>query len=109
MPGNHIGPMSSNSARTDAITFRTDPVIILSNSALLNNHILAHELGHFMYLNNLFGYKFDPDPSPFDPDHNVDPTNLMYDKSDHWPSAPNKPTLTPAQIRKALNTRFFYE
>jgi hypothetical protein len=109
MPGNHIGPLSSNSARTDAITFRTEPVIILSNSALLNNYILAHELGHFMYLNNLFGYKFDPDPLPFDPDHNANPTNLMYDKSDHWPSAPHKPTLTPAQIRKALNTRFFYE
>lgn len=109
MPGNNIGPIFSNGARTDAITFRTDPVIILSNSAILNNYILAHELGHFMYLNNLFEYKFDPEPSPFDPDHNVHPTNLMYYKSDHWPSFPQKPTITPAQIRKALNTRFFYE
>jgi hypothetical protein len=109
MPGNSIGPISLTSARTDAITFRNDPVIILSNNAILNNYILAHELGHFMYLNNLFGYKFDPAPSPFDPDHNVQPTNLMYYKSDHWPRAPYKPTLTPAQIRKALNTRFFYE
>jgi hypothetical protein len=109
MNGHNIGPVFSNGARTDAITFRTEPVIILSNSALLNNYILAHELGHFMYLNNLFGYKFDPEPSPFDPDHNIHPTNLMYYKSDHWPLSPQKPTITPAQIRKALNTRFFYE
>lgn len=109
MNGKNIGPIILKGAQTDAITFRTEPVIILSNSAILNNYILAHELGHFMYLNNLFGYKFDPEPSPFDPDHNIHPSNLMYYKSDHWPSSPQKPSITPAQIRKALNTRFFYE
>jgi hypothetical protein len=107
MNGNHIGPIYPNGTRCDAITFRSFPVIILSNHSLLNRYILAHELGHLMYLNNLFGYTFDPDPSPFDPDHNANPDNLMYYKSDYWPKP--RPTITPAQIRKALNTRFFYE
>jgi hypothetical protein len=109
MKGDSIGPILSNGARTDAITFRRFPVIIMSNSAQSKNYILAHELGHIMYLNNLLGYPFDPDPAPRDPDHNVNPSNLMYYKSDYWPLPPNRPTITAAQIRKALHTRFFYE
>lgn len=109
MNGNHIGPIHRNGTQTDAITFRGYPVIILSNSALIKKYIFAHELGHFMYLNNLFGYTFDPDPSPVDPDHNTNPTNLMYYKSDLWPASPQRPSITHAQIRKALNARFFYD
>jgi hypothetical protein len=109
MDGNSIGPIYSNGTRTDAITFRNFPVIIISNGAKNKDYILAHELGHFMYTNNLLGYKFDPDPYPGDPDHNAHPTNLMYPTSDFWPTLPQKPTITPAQLRKALNTRFFYD
>jgi hypothetical protein len=106
MNGNSIGPIFPDGRQTDAITFRRLPVIIISNGALTKNYILAHELGHFMYINNLLGYKFDPDPFPGDPDHNLHPSNLMSPTSDFWPQ---KPFVTSAQIRKALNTRFFYE
>ncbi|MHC0035540.1 hypothetical protein [Pseudoneobacillus sp. C159] len=109
MNGQHIGPTLSNGARTVAITFRNFPVIIMSNGAKVNQYILAHELGHFMYLNNLMEYSFDPHPFPLDPDHNVDPSNIMYPTSDYWPSHSKPPTITPAQIRKALNARFFYQ
>ncbi|HYK74459.1 MAG TPA: hypothetical protein VEV44_15290 [Pseudoneobacillus sp.] len=109
MNGDHIGPLHSNGSHTDAITFRDAPIVIMSNGASSRNYILAHELGHIMYLHNLYGNKYDPNPFPGDPDHNAIPHNLMYPTSDYWPSSPRKPTITSEQIRKALNTRFFYE
>jgi hypothetical protein len=109
MDGEHIGPVLPNGARTDAITFRNVPVIIMSNGAQVNKYILAHELGHFMYLNNLMEYPFDPFPFPLDHDHNANSSNLMFPTSDYWAKQSKAPNLTPAQIRKALNTRFFYE
>jgi hypothetical protein len=109
MNGNSIGPIHPNGSHTDAITFRDVPVIIMSNGSSSRKYILAHELGHIMYLSNLYGDTKDPNPFPGDPDHNIHPTNLMFPRSDYWPESPLSPTLTPAQIRKALNTRFFYE
>jgi hypothetical protein len=105
MKGNHIGPVHPNGSKTDAVTFRDYPVIIMSDGPRSRDYILAHELGHFMFLNNLYGYTFDPDPFPGDPDHNVNPDNIMYPTSDFWRK---QPSITSAQILKALNTRFFY-
>lgn len=106
MNGNHIGPIHSNGSKTDAITFRDFPVIIMSDGPKSKDFILAHELGHFMFLNNLYGYTFDPDPFPGDPDHNVNPDNIMYPTSDFWTK---RPSITTAQIIKALSARFFYK
>ncbi|WP_442593661.1 hypothetical protein [Neobacillus sp. D3-1R] len=108
MNGDHIGPKYPNGSHTDAITFRDAPIVILSNGAITQKYILAHELGHIMYLHNLHGNIYDPNPFPGDPDHNASPHNLMYPVSDYWPAPPNKPSITFAQLQKALNTSFIY-
>lgn len=107
MNGDRIGPVHSNGSHTDAFTFWDAPIIIMSNGASSRNYIFAHELGHIMYLHNLFGNKFDPNPFPGDPDHNAVPNNLMYPTSDYWPSSLRKPTITSSQTQK-LNTQFIF-
>lgn len=108
MGGSRIGASNRDGSQTNALTYRAVPVIVLSDGAQSSQYILAHELGHFLYLNNRFGNIFDPNPFPGDPDHNQSKSNLMYPRSDFWPPTPKPPTISDEQIIKALNTRFFY-
>lgn len=105
MNGNSIGPAYRDGTRNVAISFIDYPMIIMSNGAQENDYILAHELGHFMFNNHISGRTSDPNPFKKNPAHNASPTNLMYPHGQFWPKIPH---ITDAQIKKALETRFFY-
>jgi hypothetical protein len=108
MNGNHIGAIGQDGARVLAITYIDYPIIIMSNSSQTNDFILAHELGHFLFLNNRFGNTSDPNPIRGDSAHNSSPDNLMYPTGMYWPKPPRMPILTPEQIKKALEYKAFY-
>jgi hypothetical protein len=107
MDGKHIGPIQKNGTRTLAITYMDYPLIIMSNGANESEFILAHELGHFLFLNNRFQNTSDPHPLKSDPAHNAKPENLMYPTGMHWPKPPQLPEITKEQIKKALESSFF--
>lgn len=109
MNGNSVGPAFRDGSRVAAISFIDYPIIIMSNSAQENDFILAHELGHFLFNNNRFGQTSDPNPYRGDSAHNASSKNLMYPTGDSWPEPPQSPMISPDQLYKALNTRFFYE
>lgn len=109
MNGKSVGPAFHDGSRIAAISFIDYPVILMSNAAQENDFILAHELGHFMFSNNRFGHTSDPHPYRGDSAHNASRKNLMYPTGDAWPSPPETPTITPDQLNRALNTKFFYD
>lgn len=109
MNGDTIGPVQSSGSRVLAMTYIDYPIIIMSNGAKGNDFILAHELGHFMFINNRFGNTSDPDPLQEDPAHNANPDNLMFPTGKNWPTLPKLPNITADQIKKALDIRFFYD
>lgn len=106
MNGERIGSIQQDGARVLAITYIDYPIIILSNGAKANDFILAHELGHFLFNNNMYGEYADPNPILGDFAHNVSPTNLMYPTGMHWPKPPQMPSIMPEQIKKALENKY---
>ncbi|MFC3882294.1 hypothetical protein ACFOU2_01635 [Bacillus songklensis] len=106
MNGNRFGPINSDYSSTVAITYNSFPIIIMTNAST-SDYLLAHELGHFMFITNRFNRTADPEPfSTTDRNHNRTPTNLMFPSPDSWPPVPD---ITADQIYKALNSRVFYD
>jgi hypothetical protein len=109
MTGETIGPVDFDGSRILALTYIDYPIVIMSNGARTNDFILAHELGHVLFNNNIYGNTSDPDPYKGDPAHNARSSNLMFPTGLYWPPLPKLPKVTSEQIKKALETKFFYD
>ncbi len=105
MNGDRLGPIERDGAQTLAITYLDYPLIIMTNGAQVNEYILAHELGHFLFINNRYGKSADPNPMKGDSAHNASSSNLMHYTGIYWPSSPKYPSVSPEQIKKAMETR----
>ncbi len=105
MNGNRFGPVNFDYSSTLAVTYNSFPLIIMTNAST-DEYLLAHELGHFMFITNRFNETDDPEPfHELDGDHNRTPSNLMFPTPEFWPIVPE---ITSEQIHKALNSRVFY-
>lgn len=74
------------------------------------DYLLAHELGHVMYFSNYYGNTSDPNPNGSDIGHHNDDTpeekrNLMAPEL----ITGEIPTITEAQVIKALQSKFFLD
>ncbi|KJL03369.1 MULTISPECIES: hypothetical protein [Priestia] len=105
MNGNRFGPINFDYSSTLAVTYNSFPLIIMTNAST-DEYLLAHELGHFMFITNRFSETDDPEPfHELDRNHNRTPGNLMFPTPEFWPIVPE---ITGEQIYKALNSRVFY-
>ncbi|MFP7734017.1 hypothetical protein ACLHDF_11485 [Priestia aryabhattai] len=105
MNGNRFGPINFDYSSTLAVTYNSFPLVIMTNAST-DEYLLAHELGHFMFITNRFNETDDPQPfHELDRNHNRTPSNLMFPTPEFWPIVPE---ITSEQIHKALNSRVFY-
>ncbi|MGM0924792.1 MAG: hypothetical protein ACQEWW_27020 [Bacillota bacterium] len=118
IPGDKFSDGSFAKAYKRYINSKEIYFIIISNGARARiedgtkkgqDYILAHELGHIMYFSNYHGNTSDPNPNGSDIGHHNDDTpeekrNLMCPTL-----IPNGqiPTITEAQVKKALQSKLF--
>jgi hypothetical protein len=106
IPRAHFQGNSSGSGchiwRTQSIDSKPEHIILLTNEA--DERVLAHEIGHALFLRDIGSGKWindDPDPGmdPNNRGHNTSPQNLMF------PSVSPNPVISPEQGTQAQSSQ----